>query len=190
VKIELAEIGVLAALDTVYGVKAQLAAQAAQGAICGVAVPTFDPNDPTQLPILNGARDDRIALGMAPFNLPAIAFTAGASPAVAEGEISQGVRSVPSIALVASIIVSDANAAAAWAQSDYLETALIRAFAQAALLRPDATTGTRVGGVQVEFCNRVTFGAVNRALKDGSGVVAAAVQWDLHVTDYQPTLIT
>jgi len=183
-KLELLDIFARGFADPAFGFIAQLNALRAAPPLLGVAVPEL-----ANVPIVSAASDDRVSLGMAPTNLPAIVLAAGLSPARAGGEISQGIRIWPNVTVVASWVVSDANAAAAWSSGDYVETAMIRAVAQAILDPARIQVAGISGGIQIQICNGLTSGPVMKPLKDGSGVLVHAVSHDLAVYDLSPTLI-
>lgn len=183
-KLELLAIAAAGFGDASYGVAMQLAALKAAGPVFGVDVPAYD-----EITIATAATDDRVAMGMAPTNLPALVLAVGLSPSRADGEISQGVREWPSVPLVASWVERDTNAAQTWSVGDYIETAIMRAFAQAVLDPARVGAAGRVGGVQIQTCNRVTSGPVMKPLKESAAVITHAVAFDLNVIDYQPTLL-
>lgn len=183
-KLELLDIFTRGLSDPSYGVIAQLNALRAAAPVFGVAVPEI-----AAIPIVSAPTDERVSLGMGPINLPAIVLATGLSPTKAGGEISQGIRIWPSVTVVASWVVSDANAAAAWTSGDYIETAIIRAVAQAILDAARIQIAGISGGIQIQICNGVTSGPVMKALRDSSGILVHAVSHDLVVYDLAPTLI-
>lgn len=183
-KLELLAIVAAAMADETYGIAAQLAVLKAAGPVFGIDAP-----DVGGLTIATAATDDRVAMGQAPTNLPAAIVAVGLTPARAGGEISQGCREWPSVSVVVSWVERDTNAAQAWSVGDYIETAILRAFAQAVLDPARVTVAGKVGAVQIQTCNGVTSGPVMKPLKESAAVITHAVAFDLNVIDYQPTLL-